>query len=60
MTGLVKRQITLPPQSAQAVEKINHSQSYSEKIITFQPAPDASSFFQKLKALADNQRQKEG
>lgn len=63
VTGLVKRQITSPPQSGRATEKINHSQSHSEnseKIITFQPAPDASSFFQKLKALADNQRQKEG
>ena len=60
VTGLVKRQITSPPQSAQATEKIARTQSHSERIITFQPAPDASSFFQKLKALADNQRQKEG
>jgi hypothetical protein len=60
VTGLVKRQITSPPQSTQATEKIARTHSHSERIITFQPAPDASSFFQKLKALADNQRQQEG
>lgn len=60
VTPLAKRQITSPPQLTQASEKIARTQSHSDKIITFQPAPDASSFFQKLKALADNQRQKEG
>lgn len=56
VTPLPKRQISSPPQSVLSTEKTKNSQSHSKRIVTFQPAPDASSFFQKLKALADNQR----
>lgn len=42
----------ISPQNSEFLEK-NHNQG----IETFQPLADASSFFQKLKALADNQRE---
>lgn len=60
VTPLVKRSISSPPSLELSSEKIDHQLSQSKKIIPFQPASDASGFFQKLKALADNQRQQEG
>ena len=59
VTPLAKRQISSPP-SLELSAEINKERSHSKKIVPFQPASDASSFFQKLKALADNQRQQEG
>ena len=58
MTPLAKRQISSPP-SLELSTEIDE-RSHSKKIVPFQPTSDASSFFQKLKALADNQRQQEG
>lgn len=60
VTPLPKRQITSPPQPKPSTPKTFDSQSRSKRIVTFQPAPDASGFFQKLKALADNQRHEVG
>lgn len=59
VTPLAKRQISSPP-SLELSAEIAPQRSHSKKIVPFQPASDASSFFQKLKALADNQRQQEG
>lgn len=42
----------ISPQNSEIFAKNN-----TQAIETFQPLPDASSFFQKLKALADNQRE---
>ena len=60
VTPLAKRQISSPPSLELSSEKIAPQLSHSKKIVPFQPASDASGFFQKLKALADNQRQQEG
>ena len=53
------RTISPPNQLKTPNQKNHHNQSLSKGIVTFQPDPDASGFFQKFKALADNQRKKE-
>lgn len=60
VTPLTKRSISSPPSLDLSSEKSDYQLSQSKKIVPFQPASDASGFFQKLKALADNQRQQEG
>lgn len=60
VTPLTKRSISSPPSLNLSSEKSDPQLSQSKKIVPFQPASDASGFFQKLKALADNQRQQEG
>lgn len=59
ITPLLKRSISSPPSLELSTEK-SLERSHSKKIVPFQPVSDASGFFQKLKALADNQRQQEG
>ncbi|VEP16604.1 conserved hypothetical protein [Hyella patelloides LEGE 07179] len=44
---------------ANKTQKIAKKQSHSQGITTFQPLPDGSGFFRKLKEIADNQRQEE-
>jgi hypothetical protein len=51
---LISTQVTPFPTTKQKAS--TGKKKYSQGIETFKPLPDASSFFQKLKALADNQR----
>lgn len=62
MPSLPEAKITAPP-TQESLQKKKHSshnrKSSNTGIVTFQPTPDGSEFFQKLKALADNQRNAE-
>ena len=44
--------------SPKEVDSSHNNKSQGKGIATFKPIPDASDFFKKLKALADNQRKK--
>lgn len=62
VTPVPKPKIVSPPSShkkANKTQKITNKQPHSQGITIFQPLPDGSGFFQKLKAIADNQRQEE-
>lgn len=56
--SLPEAKITAPPtqEFLQKKDSSHHRKSSNKGIVSFQPTPDGSEFFQKLKALADNQR----